>query len=181
MECIATQQKCAIYSFGASMSPYLLWWGDWSYWAQASMVSHHLRLLLLEHAPGCEVWGYDFTVNSMHPLYTSANMSWADWGQMVVQFGPEIDKTPWLKERSHFFPWARGRCNAHGPEDSLKYYTLDVLMPGRGAFLSQSHQQNPAEITSACKRPQSSQATLAKRKLQAHITPYRLTSLRYRL
>jgi hypothetical protein len=29
---------------------------------------------LLERVPGCEVWGYDFTVNSVHPLWTSTNI-----------------------------------------------------------------------------------------------------------
>jgi hypothetical protein len=29
---------------------------------------------LLERVPGCEVWGYDFTVNSVRPLWTSTNI-----------------------------------------------------------------------------------------------------------
>lgn len=88
VERIAKQHKCVIYSFGIN--------GESSFEAA-----------LLEHAPGCEVWGYDFTVNS---------------------FGPEIEGTPKLKERAHFFPWALGGHDAHGPEDSPKYYTLDALM-----------------------------------------------------
>jgi len=92
VERIAKQQKCVIYSFGIN--------GESSFEAA-----------LLERAPGCEVWGYDFTVTS---------------------FGPEIEKTPRLKERAHFFPWALGGRNAHGSEDSTKYYTLDALMQLNG-------------------------------------------------
>ncbi|KAH9021536.1 methyltransferase domain-containing protein [Lactarius hengduanensis] len=101
MERIAKQEKCVIYSFGCS--------------PQASTASHQFEAALLERAPGCEVWGYDFTVDS---------------------FGPEIEKIPNLKERAHFFPWALGGRNAHGPEDSPKYYTLDALMKLNGhAFI----------------------------------------------
>ncbi|KAI9452235.1 methyltransferase domain-containing protein [Lactarius psammicola] len=92
VERIAKQEKCVIYSFGIN--------GESSFEAA-----------LLERAPGCEVWGYDFTVNS---------------------FGPEIEETPSLKERAHFFPWALGGRNAHGPEDAPKYYTLDALMQLNG-------------------------------------------------
>ncbi|KAH9054313.1 methyltransferase domain-containing protein [Lactarius vividus] len=88
MERIAKQEKCVIYSFGIN--------GESSFEAA-----------LLERAPGCEVWGYDFSVES---------------------FGPEIENTPELKERAHFFPWALGGRNAHGPDDERKYYTLDALM-----------------------------------------------------
>jgi hypothetical protein len=88
IERIAKQEKCVIYSFGIN--------GESSF--EAAM---------LDRAPGCEVWGYDFSVNS---------------------FGPEIEDSPRLKERSHFFPYALGGHNAHGPENSPKYYTLDALM-----------------------------------------------------
>jgi len=92
MERIARQPECVIYSFGIN--------GESSFEAA-----------LLERAPGCEVWGYDFSVNS---------------------FGPEIEKTSRLKKRSHFFPWALGGRNAHGPEDDPKIYTLDTLMRMNG-------------------------------------------------
>ncbi|KAH9171940.1 methyltransferase domain-containing protein [Lactarius sanguifluus] len=96
MERIAKQEKCVIYSFGIN--------GESSFEAA-----------LMERAPGCEVWGYDFTVDS---------------------FGPEIEKIPNLKERAHFFPWALGGRNAHDAEDSPKYYTLDALMKLNGhAFI----------------------------------------------
>jgi len=92
MERIAKQPECVIYSFGIN--------GESSFEAA-----------LLERAPGCEVWGYDFSVNS---------------------FGPEIEETSSLKQRSHFFPWALGGRNAHGPEDNPKIYTLDTLMRMNG-------------------------------------------------
>jgi len=92
MERVANQSKCVIYSFGIN--------GESSFEAA-----------LLERAPGCEVWGYDFSVNS---------------------FGPEIERTYRLKERSHFFPWALGGRDAHGPENDPKVYTLDTLMRMNG-------------------------------------------------
>ena len=55
---------------------------------------------------------------------------------MDAQFGPEIENTPRLKERAHFFPWGLAGYNAHGPEDSTKYYTLDALMQLNGGPLS---------------------------------------------
>ncbi len=59
-------------------------------------------------------------------------------GRTVAQFGPEIEKTSSLKERAHFFPWALGGRNAHGPEDSTKYFTLDALMKLNGRPASPS-------------------------------------------
>jgi len=92
IERLARQKKCVVYSFGIN--------GESSFEAA-----------LLERAPGCEVWGYDFTVNS---------------------FGPEIERVSSLKARSHFQPWALGGQNAHGPGDNPKYYTLDALMKLNG-------------------------------------------------
>jgi len=92
VERLATQEKCVVYSFGIN--------GESSFEAA-----------LLERAPGCEVWGYDFSVNS---------------------FGPEIETSYALKARSHFRPFALGGKNAHGPEDDPKYYTLDALMKLNG-------------------------------------------------
>ncbi|KAH8983435.1 hypothetical protein EDB92DRAFT_2037872 [Lactarius akahatsu] len=62
---------------------------------------------LLECVPGREAWGYE--------------LPW------TACFGPEIDNTPNLKERAHFFPWALAGRSAHGT-DLPKYYTLDALM-----------------------------------------------------
>ena len=52
-----------------------------------------------------------------------------------MQFGPEIENTANLKSRSHFFPWALGGRNAHGPDDDPKIYTLDTLMRLNGGLL----------------------------------------------
>ncbi|KAH9028244.1 hypothetical protein EDB85DRAFT_1622177 [Lactarius pseudohatsudake] len=66
MERIAKEEKCDIYSFGINgESPF--------------------EAGLLERAPGCEVWGYDFTMDS---------------------FGPEIEKIPNLKKRAYRRCWA---------------------------------------------------------------------------
>jgi hypothetical protein len=92
VERIATQEKCVVYSFGIN--------GESSFEAA-----------LLERAPGCEVWGYDFTVTG---------------------FGPEIENSSALKARSHFHPWALGGHNAHGADDNPKYFTLEALMKLNG-------------------------------------------------
>ena len=60
----------------------------------------------------------------------------------VAQFGSEIKYSPRLKERTHFFQWGLAGHNAHGPEDSPKYYTLDTLMRlNGGPSLSRSESQ----------------------------------------
>ncbi|KAH9169047.1 hypothetical protein EDB89DRAFT_1908881 [Lactarius sanguifluus] len=69
---------------------------------------------LLKRVPGCEVWEYDFTVDS---------------------FSPEIEHAPNMKERAHFFLCALGGRSAHGPDDSPKYYTLDALRQLNGGPL----------------------------------------------
>jgi len=92
VERLAKQKKCVVYSFGIN--------GESSFEAG-----------LLERALGCEVWGYDFTVD---------------------KFGPEIERSLRLKARSHFQPWALGGHNAHSPDDNPKYYTLDALMKLNG-------------------------------------------------
>ena len=65
----------------------------------------------MERAPGCQIWGYDFSVNS---------------------FGPEIEDVPTLKERSHFHPYALGPKNDHGPAVHPPMYTLSKLMEING-------------------------------------------------
>lgn len=42
--------------------------------------------------------------------------------------GPEIEKVPALKRRSHFKPYALGGVDAHGPNDNPPTYTLATLM-----------------------------------------------------
>ncbi|EPQ57149.1 hypothetical protein GLOTRDRAFT_58317 [Gloeophyllum trabeum ATCC 11539] len=90
LERIARKPKCVIYSFGVN--------GESSFEAT-----------LLQRAPGCEVWGYDFSVNS---------------------FGPEITEVPSLNARSHFYPYALGSYDA--PESNPPYYTLQSLMKKNG-------------------------------------------------
>ncbi|KAH9171950.1 methyltransferase domain-containing protein [Lactarius sanguifluus] len=66
---------------------------------------------LLKRGPGCEVWGYDFTVNS---------------------WGPEITDDPELRDRAHFKPFALGGTNNHEDHDNPKYWTLDSFMDLHG-------------------------------------------------
>jgi len=61
----------------------------------------------LKRAPGCEVWGFDFSVGG---------------------WGPEITDDPELRHRGHFQAWALGGSDAHGENDGIKFWTLDSLM-----------------------------------------------------
>ncbi|KAH7916618.1 methyltransferase domain-containing protein [Hygrophoropsis aurantiaca] len=92
LERIAPKKSCVMYSFGVN--------GESSFEAD-----------ILKAAPGCEVYGYDFSVKS---------------------FGPEIEEHRDLKSRSHFFPYALGSRDAHGPTDDPKMYTLRTLMERNG-------------------------------------------------
>ncbi|KAF8589175.1 hypothetical protein K439DRAFT_1629085 [Ramaria rubella] len=64
---------------------------------------------ILSRTSSCQVWGYDFSVSS---------------------FGPEISVAH--KHRTHFFPYALGGKDSHGPSDNPKYYTLPTLMALNG-------------------------------------------------
>jgi len=93
---IAKQDKCVIYSFGIN---------DDSSFESA----------LLKRAPGCEVWGYDFSVE---------------------HWGPQITNDPELRDRAHFHPWALGGSDDHGEHTHPKYWTLQSLMSLNGhAFI----------------------------------------------
>ncbi|KAI0781889.1 methyltransferase domain-containing protein [Abortiporus biennis] len=92
MDRIARQKDCVIYSFGVN--------GESSFESE-----------LLERAPGCQIWGYDFSVNS---------------------FGPEIEQVPSLKSRSHFFPYALSAKDNHAPGVHPPEYTLQTLMEING-------------------------------------------------
>ena len=84
---VARQHKpCTIYSFGIN--------GESSFEAA-----------LLEAAPGCQVYGYDFSVTS---------------------FGPEIANVSALDARAHFFPYALGSNDA--PYAKPPTLTLQNLM-----------------------------------------------------
>ncbi|KAL6303533.1 methyltransferase domain-containing protein [Sparassis latifolia] len=92
MDRIAKQKECVVYSFGVN--------GESSFEAE-----------ILERAPGCQIWGYDFSVSS---------------------FGPEIELVPELKERAHFYPYALGDVNNHGPGADPPVHTLASLMEVNG-------------------------------------------------
>ncbi|KAL4073770.1 methyltransferase domain-containing protein [Scleroderma yunnanense] len=92
LERIVPKKKCTMYSFGIN--------GESSFEAD-----------LMKAAPGCELYGYDFSVDS---------------------FGPEIEEDPELKQRSHFFAFALGPTDAHSPVDDPKMYTLRTLMERNG-------------------------------------------------
>lgn len=64
---------------------------------------------ILERAPGCQVWGYDFSVKS---------------------FGPEIEEDPRLALRAHFHPYGLG--GADEPAADPPFYTLQTLMELNG-------------------------------------------------
>ncbi|KAJ7166415.1 methyltransferase domain-containing protein [Mycena crocata] len=89
---IATKKSCVVYSFGIN--------GESSFEAD-----------ILNRAPGCQVYGYDFSVTS---------------------FGPEIAKNPRLASRGHFFSYALGSKDMHGPADDPPTYTLHSLMKRNG-------------------------------------------------
>ncbi len=84
------RSPCVIYSFGLN--------GESSFEAD-----------LLKRAPQCEIWGYDFSVQS---------------------FGPEIENDPALQARAHFFPYAIGGQDI--PEGSPPTFTLQTLMQQNG-------------------------------------------------
>ncbi|KAN0138449.1 Methyltransferase domain containing protein [Lactarius tabidus] len=90
---VAKQDKCVIYSFGTN--------GESSF-----------ESTLLQRAPGCEVWGYGYSVNSV--------------------LGPEITNDPELRDRANFKPYALGGTNNHNDNDNPKFWTLDSLMDLNG-------------------------------------------------
>ncbi len=69
VERVAKQEKGVIYSFGALSSSFL------RYSEEVDLLSgptytgingeSSFEAALMDRAPGCEVWGYDFTVNSV--------------------------------------------------------------------------------------------------------------------
>ncbi|KAF7979842.1 hypothetical protein HWV62_40585 [Athelia sp. TMB] len=85
-ERIEKKESCVIYSVGINH--------------ESSFEAH-----LLDRGPGCQVWGYDYSVD---------------------KFGPEIDEVPELKKRAHFKPYALGGKDE--PRSTPPYYTLATLM-----------------------------------------------------
>lgn len=90
LERIEKKKDCIIYAFGIN--------GESSFEAD-----------VMKRAKGCEVWGYDFSVNS---------------------FGPEIEEDASLRGRSHFFPYALGPRDSHNADPPM--YTLQTLMKRNG-------------------------------------------------
>ncbi|KAF9809787.1 hypothetical protein IEO21_07262 [Rhodonia placenta] len=91
-ERVARQPHCVIYSFGVNNES-------------------SFEAALLRAAPGCEVWGYDFSVPA---------------------FGPEITADPALNARAHFFPYALGDRDSYGAGANPPTYTLATLMALNG-------------------------------------------------
>ena len=86
----AKRTPCVVYSFGVNY--------DSSFEAD-----------FLEHAPNCQIWGYDYSVTS---------------------FGPEITFNPTLSPLTHFFPYALGASDQHTANPPT--YTLKSLMEKNG-------------------------------------------------
>ncbi|KAJ7626688.1 hypothetical protein DFH06DRAFT_1443784 [Mycena polygramma] len=64
---------------------------------------------ILANTDNCQIWGYDFSVNS---------------------FGPQIPRSQ--AHRTHFRPFGLAGTDKHGPEDTNKMYTLESLMKMNG-------------------------------------------------
>jgi len=89
---IAEKKSCVIYSFGIN--------DESSFEAE-----------LLQRARGCQVWGYDFSVE---------------------RFGPEVSKNRAIAGRSHFAQFGISGKDAHTPLDNPAFYTLPTLMEMNG-------------------------------------------------
>ncbi|KAH9069679.1 hypothetical protein EDB83DRAFT_384626 [Lactarius deliciosus] len=87
---VVKQEKCVIYSFGLFLLFVLLFLGFQRglTWASVYVIGINgessFESTLLKRAPGCEAWGYDYSVNS---------------------WGPEITGDPELRDRAHFKPF----------------------------------------------------------------------------
>ncbi|EKM54909.1 uncharacterized protein PHACADRAFT_147193 [Phanerochaete carnosa HHB-10118-sp] len=91
IDAIAQQRHpCIVYSFGINHD---------SSWEAA----------LLQRAPHCEVWGYDFS---------------------VTMFGPVVQNNPVLAPKTHFFPYKLGMHD--NPHHSPPEYTVQGLMHQNG-------------------------------------------------
>lgn len=83
---------------------------------------------LLEAAPGCEVWGYDFSVSGVSlPV---AVLTVTTLTQLVPpQWGPELHS---YSNRAHFEPWALGPIDNHGSNTNVPMWSLRKLMEHNG-------------------------------------------------
>ena len=83
---------------------------------------------LLKRAPGCEVWGFDFSVGGVRASCPFHVIGARLLSYLLDQWGPEITDDPELRHRGHFQAWALGGSDAHGENDGIKFWTLDSLM-----------------------------------------------------
>jgi hypothetical protein len=97
---------------------------------------------LLQRAPNCEIWGYDFSVTGVCvplPRFNRGPSQTRPNPFPLNQWGPEISDDPELKRRSHFKPWALTGTDNHKESDDPKGWTLDSLMKLNGACSLSSH------------------------------------------
>ena len=108
---LAEKPDCIVYSFGAfflvlstiNLNTFLFFLGinrESSFEAE-----------VLSNTKHCQIWGYDFSVNS---------------------FGPEISNS--LRHRAHFHAYGLSGQDKHGPDDNPPMYTLESLMKMNGNF-----------------------------------------------
>ncbi|KZT04288.1 uncharacterized protein LAESUDRAFT_303245 [Laetiporus sulphureus 93-53] len=88
---LAAQPSCVVYSFGVNNES-------------------SFEAALLRAVPGCQVWGYDFSVRA---------------------FGPEIEQDEELRARAHFAPWALGPQDGVWA-DGTQVWSLASLMQMNG-------------------------------------------------
>lgn len=83
---------------------------------------------LLEKAPGCQVWGYDFSVSGVS---LSPQLSSRQSGSDIypLQWGPELRT---YSHRANFEPWALGPIDNHGSNVNVKMWSLRGLMEHNG-------------------------------------------------
>ena len=108
---LAEKPDCIVYSFGAfflvlctvNYNPFLVFLG----------INHEssFEAEVLSNTRHCQIWGYDFSVNS---------------------FGPEISNS--LRHRAHFHAYGLSGQDKHGPDDNPPMYTLESLMKMNGNF-----------------------------------------------
>ncbi|KAF7346210.1 hypothetical protein MSAN_01847900 [Mycena sanguinolenta] len=87
---VETKPDCTVYSFGINLES--------SFEAE-----------ILANTDHCQIWGYDFSVNS---------------------FGPEIPSSQ--THRTHFRPYGLAGTDRHGPDDVPQMYTIETLMKMNG-------------------------------------------------
>ena len=84
----------------------------------------------MEKAPGCQVWGYDFSVDGVS-FYVKIKLVPQRCSPLYVplQWGPEVKA---YSHRAHFEPWALGPIDNHGSNVAIKMWSLRGLMEHNG-------------------------------------------------